>query len=386
MARIHVLADRADRSGGAGVYTSQLVRQLVNRQHSLTLVCNHATPDLDDVCDVQRLATHEAPQLPFLWRASVPIQTAARKRSLDALKLDEPDLVIGSAQQLIWAHRRRFSGPPLIYLPHSLVAPTELGTYPFGSAMQRWLAVRTFAFLERFALRNAARTVRFTHGGCEALVKYYGRRTARHFTVLQAPVSLPVWSDDRATDPPRLLFIGRLINTKNVATLVRSLDTMRSLPWMLDVVGEGEELPRLEAEVRRLGLADRIVFHGHQDDVDRWYESANLFVFPSRLESAGLVLLEAMSHGVPTLAIRTDGRNYRNVNHEIIDDGRDGFLARDEEQFTALLAELLVRPAHVAETGRCARRKVEELHSWPSHVDRFDRIIARILESRFATC
>jgi glycosyltransferase involved in cell wall biosynthesis len=89
---------------------------------------------------------------------------------------------------------------------------------------------------------------------------------------------------------------------------------------------------------------------------------------------------------VPPLAIRADGREYRNVNHEIIEHGSDGFLAGGDEDFTALLAELLGRPALVAEVGRRARRKVEELHSWPRHLDRFDRVVARILGKRLAAC
>jgi glycosyltransferase involved in cell wall biosynthesis len=387
MVRTLVLAERADRSGGAGVYTSQLVRYLAQRGQRVTLVCHEALPQVGEWCEVRRLTPSGCAHLPLLWRAAAPLRTLSQPGLIRALHLPKPDLVIGSNQPMIWSFRRLQPRVPLIYLPHSLIAPLEVATYPFHSEVQRWLAVRTYQFLERYALRHAARTIRFTHAGCAALRAYYGAGIARRFTVLPAPVLLPEPPPESTpASPPRLLFVGRLIRTKGLVTLVQSLDRLRLLPWTLDVVGDGEERPALEAEVHRRGLTGRIVFHGHQDDVTRWYRSASLLVFPSRLESAGLVLLEAMSHGVPALAIRADGQEYRNVNHEIIEHGSDGFLAQDDKDFTALLSELLDQPALVAEVGRRACRKVEELHSWPRHLDRFDRVIARILEKRLAAC
>ncbi len=55
MTAIHVLAIEANRSGGAGVYTTELVRRLAARGHRLTLVGYEATADLDQVCTIQRI-------------------------------------------------------------------------------------------------------------------------------------------------------------------------------------------------------------------------------------------------------------------------------------------------------------------------------------------
>lgn len=380
MAHIHVLAGGADRSCGPGVYTTELVRRLPGLGHKITLVCHHATQDLSPWCDVRQLPVPPRTSWPLVWRASSIFRVTSLPGALRKLALDQPDVVIGTSYELTWAHGRLFPSIPLLFVPHSLVAPVETKTNPFGSPLERWLTMRTLHSLERHALRRAVRTVRFTHAGCRALQEYYGSRIARRFAVLPAPVAIPhLPAPNARCCPPRLLSVGRLVETKNLAFLIRCLDRLRTLPWSLDVVGDGEERSVLQADVCARGLADRITFHGHQEDVNRWYRAASLFVFPSRLESAGLVLLEAKSHALPALAIRPDGQRYRNVNHEMIDDGKDGFLARDEDDFAAKLAELLGRPDLLSTVGRQARDRVEQHHSWDAHAKRFDYVIARAL-------
>src|SRR6185436_19238062 len=173
----------------------------------------------------------------------------------------------------------------------------------------RWLAVRSMHHLERAALRRAARTIRFTRTGCAALVGHYGRDVARRFNVIPAPVVLPAESSLIQPDaPPRLLYVGRLVESKNLMFVIRCLARLAHPPWTCEIVGEGDERAALEKEVRYRQLTGRVVFRGHVNDVASSYRSASLFLFPSKLESAGLALLEAMSHGVPALAIRADGR------------------------------------------------------------------------------
>ena len=241
---------------------------------------------------------------------------------------------------------------------------------------------RVFDQIERWALRRAARTVRFTWAGCEALVNHYGRAIEPNFTVFPAPVEVPPSQViPRSPGPTRLLFVGRLVETKNVIFMFEVLAGLSHLNWTLDVLGDGEERARLEDFVNARDLSDRIRFRGHQEDVGSWYRVADLLVFPSRLESTGLVLLEAMSYGVPTLSIRSDGVRYFNANHEVVADGHDGHVTSDEGEFATRLAGLISAPEQLVEFGRNARLSVERRHRWNDHIDRYERLFDEILET-----
>lgn len=382
--RLHVVALFANRQGGAEVYTTGLVRTLAARGHDVTLICHEADSDLIPGVRVRLVPRPEHGDLPLLWQFRPLLLMRQHLRDLRRLGLEKPDAVIGSAQYLTWAYGRCLPRVPLFYVPHAVVAPRLVENTQFGSSLQRWVALSISARLERQALNRAVRTIRLSEIGCRAMEKFYGDGLDARFAVLPAPVDLP--------DPPlrarkadvRLLFVGRLAETKNVHFL---LDTVAGLPaalpaagaWTLDIVGDGEERARLEALATARGLRDRVTFHGHQEDVGRFYAAADLFVFPSRMESFGLVLLEAMSYGLPSLTIRHDGVRYENANHEFIQDGVTGFLADGEADFRQRLARLLADPAPLAAAGRCARAMVERDHTWSAHVTQFESLIAEAL-------
>lgn len=367
---IHLLAQEANRSGGAAVHTAELCRQLARRGESVTLICHAADAELDKLVQVQRLPRSTFGGWPWLWRFALPLRLAADLLAPPRLDLPPPDVLIVSDLPFWRMIRRKFPRTPMIYLPHALVAPLEVAGYPFRSEMQRRMAVRTFAWLERRALNQAAVTVRFTQTACDAMRDYYGPGIQPRFQLFAPPVPIPQERPaERAPGPLRLLSIGRLVESKNLSLLIRLLAPLTHLNWELNIVGDGEIRLRLEDEARTSGLDRRIRFHGHRDDVDGFYRQADLFLLPSKLENAPLVLLEAMSHGVPALSIRADGREYRNANHEIVEHGRTGFLTVNEADFGKLLAGLLAQPEQLPAIGAAARTVMIQRHGWETYVD-----------------
>jgi glycosyltransferase involved in cell wall biosynthesis len=387
---IHVLAMRANRSGGADVYTADLVRRLAERGHHITLVCYEADAALAEVCTVHLIRRRKYEDVQLAWRFAPLLYLLDFARSINSISMADPDVIVGSATQLTWMHARRFPRSALMYVPHSLVAPREIASYPWVSPVQRAAAVQLYRRAERAVLNRAARTVRFTNAGCQALLRYYGARIRPAFSVFPIAVRIPAEPAPHVShDGLRLLSVGRLVNTKNVQLLIDVLALLRHRRWHLDIVGDGPERGRLEHLVRERGLLDRIAFRGHQTDVDRWYRTADLLVSTSRLEYSPLALLEAMSHGIPTLSIGPDGDRYHNANDEIVCDGVDGFLARSEERFGQMLAGLLSSPSRLADAGARAREAVIDRHQWSDHIDRyeglFDEIRARP-QARTVTC
>ncbi|NMG16646.1 glycosyltransferase [Aromatoleum bremense] len=108
-----------------------------------------------------------------------------------------------------------------------------------------------------------------------------------------------------------LLFVGRLVKSKNVDFLLRGLARLNFglSTYKLTIVGEGPELQSLVAAAEAYGVAESVAFAGASHDVLSHYEAADIFVFASDYESFGNVLIEAASTGLPVVTSdQQDGR------------------------------------------------------------------------------
>jgi glycosyltransferase involved in cell wall biosynthesis len=131
------------------------------------------------------------------------------------------------------------------------------------------------------------------------------------------PVTHP-WFADRSE--PLLIAVGRLVKLKGFDLLIRSVAQL-SVPAKLAIIGDGEERAALESLVRELGLTDRVVLLGFQENPWRYMARADLFVLSSLTEGMPNVIGEAMALGLPVVA--TDcSPGVR----EYLDDGRAGLL------------------------------------------------------------
>jgi glycosyltransferase involved in cell wall biosynthesis len=118
--------------------------------------------------------------------------------------------------------------------------------------------------------------------------------------------------------------------------------------------------PALASAIRdaahRDGLADRVAFVEETRTIERYYRAADIFVFPSRREAFGMVLVEAMASGLPCIAGRIPG-----VTDEIVQDGESGLLVepRDVAGLAEALGRLLGDLELARRLGAAARRAVD---------------------------
>lgn len=186
-------------------------------------------------------------------------------------------------------------------------------------------------------------------------------------------------------DVPLVLFVGRLLALKGVHHLIRAMTEVgvRFPDARLIVVGGGEELPSLTRLVGELGLADRVVFAGERshEDVIRFMRAADVFALPSLTEAFGIVLLEAMSCGLPVVASDVNGIP------SLVSDGQNGFLvpARDEGALARKITRVL---AHPEERAVFARTNVQKAmaYAWPVIADRFLCLWDDVATSRRTAC
>ena len=149
---------------------------------------------------------------------------------------------------------------------------------------------------------------------------------------------------DIPADTPIALFVGRTAHEKNIGFLLDALPhaLQRTPQLMLVVAGEGPALPALKRQAAALGITANVRFVGYLDrlrELPACYATADLFVFASKTETQGLVLLEAMAAGLPVLAFAALG------TREIVEPRRGALPAPQEAPaFGAAIAALIEDP------------------------------------------
>lgn len=169
----------------------------------------------------------------------------------------------------------------------------------------------------------------------------------------------------------RVLFIGKDFERKGGDVLLAAFEKVRAAnpSSSLAIVGPSRS-PTGQAGVEWAGLVqDRGV-------IKDYYESADVFVLPSRCEPFGLVFLEAMAFGLPCIGTNQDAMP------EIIRDGETGYLV-EANNATALaekITHLLRNPVQSAEMGRRGRERVLRQFLWAHVAERIDRRLQTLLE------
>nr|MBL8411820.1 glycosyltransferase [Dechloromonas sp.] len=144
---------------------------------------------------------------------------------------------------------------------------------------------------------------------------------------------------------PVALFVGRVAHEKNIGFLLEALAHAREkCPELLLVIaGEGPAMNDLKAQVKSLGLRDAVQFIGYLDrqrELPDCYAAADVFVFASRTETQGLVLLEAMAAGLPVIALAEMG------TIDILAPGRGAISPLPEPKaFGKAMADFILRPS-----------------------------------------
>jgi 1,2-diacylglycerol 3-alpha-glucosyltransferase len=142
---------------------------------------------------------------------------------------------------------------------------------------------------------------------------------------------------------PVMLLVGRVAHEKNIGFIIDVLGEVRkTVPDVLLVLaGEGPALPGLRRRVADAGLSDSVLFVGYLDRrgaLRDCYRAADVFVFASRTETQGLVLLEALALGVPVVSTAVLGTK------EVLQ-GADGAIIVDEDRaaFARAVVDVLTK-------------------------------------------
>jgi glycosyltransferase involved in cell wall biosynthesis len=349
-----------------GVSTSiQTFRgELARLGHASTLIAPAYPGAHADDPGILRIASRVVPLDPedraMRWRALRDVSAGLERERFDLVHVQTPFLAhyagIGFARRL---------RVPVVATYHTLFEEYLFHYVPF---------------VPRAAMRAAAR--RFSRGQCNALDAVVVPSTAMRDTlarygvatrieIVPTGIPLPEFSGGDgarfrarhgiAAGCPVLLYVGRVAFEKNIGFLLPVLARVRrSLPDALLVIcGEGPATAALKRAAAQLGLEGAVRFVGYLDratELRDCYRAADAFVFASRTETQGLVLLEAMALGVPVVSTAVMG------TRDVVGPGRGALVApEDEAQFAAQVVHLLRDPAL---RGRLAAEGPEYARTW----------------------
>jgi len=203
-------------------------------------------------------------------------------------------------------------------------------------------------------------------------------------TGLRVPANLETREEARkrlgiTTDTKQLLFVGRLALEKNIDAVLDAVAALRREhpTARLALIGDGPYRAALEEQVTRLGLGSIVRFVGGvpHEEVWRWYAASDLFLFASQTETQGLVVAEALSAGLPVVAM--DGPGVR----DIVTPSNGGSLTEpDPARFLEAIMQLLSdddRRLEYSRLGREAAAQWSSRHQAERLVELYRRVLRR---------
>ncbi len=159
----------------------------------------------------------------------------------------------------------------------------------------------------------------------------------------------------------RLISVGRLSKEKGPEDLVKifNLLSKKHPDWHLDIIGDGEEREKIELYIKNHKLEEKITLHGFQnkDYIDKYLHKSSLYIMTSLTESFGIVLLEAMSHGIPCVAFSSaEGAR------EIITSGKNGYLIKNRNYSAMIkkIEDIMKKDDVRKQLGKEARKSIKK--------------------------
>lgn len=365
------------RSHGQGKINLELYTELAAREYNLRLLASWLDPEM---AHRDRVTWEQVPvsaRLPTNWLRCAQFRRQAEHRlrgtatvtiNNGAAALVPSHLNVVMFVHTAWYHspwrKRERGGPHAAFLGAVARHHSRLEQRAFAIS-------RKLVALSEQVRRELVEYCDFDESRVEVIVPGVDSRT---FCPLEPgePNALRAACGLSASDDRRVaLFVGEIRSRRKNLDLVLEAITGRS-EFVLAVIGSTVGSP-YPAMAGRLGIADRVHFLGHRQEVARLMRGADLFVFPTHYEPFGLVVTEAMASGLPVVVTRHAGAAC------VVDDDVHGWLLEDGDDLEGVRQALtkVLDPAIRARIGRAARRRAEQL-TWKKMADAYERLLHEV--------
>jgi glycosyltransferase involved in cell wall biosynthesis len=245
-----------------------------------------------------------------------------------------------------------------------VVAVEQLPT-PDATALQR--------LHKRLASRRLAAHVAVGGRAARITEEIVGLPPGSVRTIYNGVPVVPLRPRERTLEGPVVGLIGRIAHQKGLDVFVRALRSLEGVTGV--IVGDGPQRAELEALAERLGVSERLVITGWQDDARSYLSTFDVYCLPSRFEGFPLAVVEAMLAGLPIVACDVGSVA------EAIHDGATGLLVPpdDENALDAALRRVLDDPELATRLGEQARALATEQFTADRMVRAFEDLYDEIL-------
>jgi len=333
-----------NRQGGVSRCMAELAERAGRGGHDVT-VFTHEALDCDGVdarfVRVRMVTRPFSLQIPSF---SLALRRRMRGSSFDLVHAQGPqalgaDVYTAHSCHTAFLERRRSESGlrgrlSLVYPPHEISRRWERRCFGDAPALIAVSEVIKRELRESLGVPDDRIHVIYNGVDTKAFAPAQSREEARRALGQAAPPHEP--------NEAVLVFVGYEFRRKGLGQAIRALAGVEGV--RLWVVG-GDDPEPYRALAARLGVAGRVHFTGHRQDVAAWLRAADALVFPTSYEPFGLVILEALACGTPVVTSRIAGAA------ELITDGREGFLLDD--------------PADSGELAAALRRLLSMRDRWP---------------------
>jgi len=377
--KLCIVTHKIKKGDGQGRVNYEVAQEAIRRGHQLTLLASEVAPELEDNSQVNwiRIPVKGYPTefvRNFIFAQKSADWLRQHRSEIDLVKVNGAiNLAAADVNAVHFVHSSWLRSPVHI-------SRNRRDLYGF----YQWLFTAFNARWEKQAFQKAQVVVAVSEKVAQELVNIgvprsrirviingvdleefapgpsvgVARRRHRQKLGLPENVTLALFAGDIRT--PR----------KNLDTVLHALAKVPDLHLVVVGHTQGSPFPELAAS---LGLSDRVHFVGFRRDIPQIMQAVDLFVFPSRYEACSLVLLEALSSGLPVITATATGGGEL-VTPEC------GIVLSDSDDIDALavaLMSLVSDRALIQQMGKAAR-SVAEKHSWTTmaqtYVDLFEEL------------
>lgn len=208
---------------------------------------------------------------------------------------------------------------------------------------------------------------------------YYQK--ARRVEVIPNFTAMSLQNDSDLTSHT-CLAIGRLIEAKNFTRLIDIWQKVnaRHPDWRLDIVGDGPEESLLQKKIISSGLQDSITLHHATNEVEKYYRQSSIFLLTSKFEGLSMVIIEAMTCGLPVVSVDCDFGPRHLICNEV-----NGYLTPydDDEAMAEAICTLMDDKALRISFGQASKERAARFQPAPI-MSKWIQLFANIMANKQA--